>query len=201
MEVRRLFGEEESLVFESIAGLHKEVISEGFLSTLGDSFLVTLYKTLASSSVAFILVAEDGKEVVGFIAGSLATGKVYKDFMRRAGLKSLFVMLPKLLSPARVKRILETLLYPKKQRDSELPDPEILNFCVKGDRQGAGVGGMLFRALCEEMKSRQVEKIRIVTGGNQVSAQAFYEAKGAVLAKEIEVHSGDKSLVYLYDIV
>lgn len=200
MEIVRFSGSESDSEFLSIAQIHREEISEGFLSTLGDKFLVVLYRTLAQSEVAFLLVAKEEALVVGFLAGSLDTGRVYKDFMKRAGFQAVLMILPKLLNVARIKRVLETLLYPNKQKEEDLPEPEILNFCVSSEFQGKGVGGKLFREFCTEMKKRGVAKVRIVTGESQKSAQVFYEAKGAVLHKEIEVHEGAKSLVYLYDI-
>lgn len=203
MEVVKLTGQEPDSLYRQIAQIHREEISEGFLSTLGDDFLTTLYKTLATSPVAFLLIAQsagEATEVQGFIAGSLATGQVYKDFARRAGPKAFLALAPKILSPARIKRIVETLLYPNKQKQTDLPDPEILNFCVRSTLQGKGVGGKLFTAFIQEMKERGINKVRIVTGESQVSAQQFYEAKGAVLAQSIEVHKGTASRVYVYTI-
>lgn len=170
------------------------------MSTLGDGFLRLLYTTLARSDSAFVLVVTNGDRVEGFIVGATDTGLVYKEFFRRAGIRALPVLLPKLLSPARVKRVFETLLYPNRKRDDGLPEPEILNFCVRSGLQGQGIGSRLFGALCQEFLARGVPQIRIVTGESQVSAQKFYESKGASHASDIEVHRDSKSRVYVYDL-
>lgn len=186
--------------FREIAKLHREVIDTGFLSTLGDSFLITLYQTLAASPYAFLLVAESDGLPVGFICGSMDTGQVYKDFMRRAGLRVLPKLLPKFLSLRRIQRIVETLLYPGRNRGSDVPEAEILNFCVSTRLQKQGIGRRLFEALATEFARREVPRIKIVTGAVQTKAQGFYESVGARKHASLQVHKDAESLMYLYDI-
>jgi ribosomal protein S18 acetylase RimI-like enzyme len=182
------------------AEIHQNEIHEGFLSTLGRDFLVVLYGTLAGSEHAFVFAAVDGERVFGFIVGAMDTGAVYKEFMRRAGLKAVYLLAPKLFSFRRIKRIFETVLYPRRKKEDDLPEPEILNFCVRSDLQGQGVGSALFKELRSEFSRRGVEQIRIVTGETQRSAQTFYEKRGARLAANIEVHKDTVSRVYVFDI-
>lgn len=196
--VVRLHGYEP--VFGQLAEIHRKEIHEGFLSTLGDDFLTLLYRTLAQSESAFVLVDEDSGTVQGFIVGAVDTGGVYKQFFKKAGVRALPILLPKLLSLKRIKRVIETLFYPKGKQQDDLPEPEILNFCVRSELQGKGVGGQLFKALCEEFRRREVKQIRIVTGETQKSAQLFYEAKGAEHATNMEVHKDSSSRVYVYDL-
>jgi len=186
-------------VFSQMAEIHRCEIHEGFLSSLGDTFLAGLYTYLSESDDAFALAAMEGDRMLGFIVGAMDTGQVYKGFAKKGGFAAMRVLLPKLMSPARIKRILETLLYPKRKQSDGLPEPEILNFCVRTAAQGQGVGGALFRALLEEFRKRGVAKIRIVTGESQQSAQRFYETKGSVFVKETEVHQGTKSRVYVHE--
>lgn len=196
--VVRLTGDEA--VFDQLAEIHRKEIHEGFLSTLGDSFLKLLYQTLAQSDSAFVITSQEGGQVQGFIVGAVDTGGVYKQFFRKAGIRALPILLPKLLSWKRIKRVLETLFYPKGKQQDDLPQPEILNFCVRSELQGKGVGGQLFSALCDEFRRREIKQIRIVTGETQKSAQLFYEAKGAAHAANIEVHKDSSSRVYVYDL-
>lgn len=195
----RVTPESDSAIFADVARIHEATITGGFLSTLGPKFLIKLYETLAGSEHSFLIVAHRDGRMLGFICGSGSTSRVYKDFMKRAGLSSLPILLPKLLSFARIKRIIETLLYPKKQGD-DLPESEILNFCVDESVQRSGVGKILFFALVDEFRKRGVTEIRIVTGETQTKAQGFYEKLGATKAKTIQVHEGVGSLVYRYAI-
>ena len=197
IRIRRAGEADGEAVFAQLAAIHHAVVP-GFLATLGEPFLARLYRVLATSGHSFVFVAERGEEVLGLIAGSMNTGKVYRDFMWRAGVRGSFLLGRKLLSLRRLRRMLETLLYPKQQTD--LPDEEILNFCLRHDAQRQGIGGRLFRALEEEFLSRGVQRIKIVTGGQQFKAHRFYEKLGARKVLETEVHKGTKSFIYLHDL-
>jgi ribosomal protein S18 acetylase RimI-like enzyme len=166
---------------------------------LGDRFLVLLYEVLVASPSAFSFAAVADGRVLGFIVGATDTGLVFKEFARRGGARAFVALAPRLLSWRRLKRVVETLLYPSR-KDDGLPEPEILNFGVRPATQGQGVGAALFDRLVEEFRSRGVESIRIVTGESQQSAQAFYERRGARLAKTVELHKGTRSRVYVYDL-
>ena len=195
IEIEKLSLDSKSSYYEEISNIHKAEISEGFLATFGSNFLTILYKTIATSDYSFLYAAK----IVGFICGCTNTNKLYLDFIRRAGFKAAFILIPKLINPRKFLRIVETLLYPSKKVNKDLPDSEILNFCVKSNTQGKGVGKMLFHALIKEFKQIGVEKIKIVTGKNQVSAQKFYTKLGAKKVADIEIHKETESLIYTYN--
>lgn len=201
MEILRAGAGSGEDVFHQMAEIHREAIAEGFLSTLGERFLTGLYRHLSDMEGAFAFLAMDGTRVQGFVVGAMDTGRVYRSYAKKGGVSAFFALAPKMLSPRRIARVAETLLYPNRKQDDGLPEPEILNFCVRAECQGQGVGGRLFRALVAEFAERGVGEIRIVTGEGQRSAQDFYEAKGAVLVRSIEVHKGTPSRVYTYRIV
>tara|TARA_B100000029_G_scaffold13546_3_gene14128 strand:+ start:1186 stop:1809 length:624 start_codon:yes stop_codon:yes gene_type:complete len=184
--------------FEECARIHAEVIPGGFLVRLGRRFLSALYRHLAGSRHAFLIAALRREEVVGFIVGCEDTRRLYREFLLRNPFPVACAMAGLVFSPSAWKRVYETWRYPSQKLEVELPGNEILNFCVATKCQGKGVGGILFDALCEEFQQREVKEVRIVTGGEQESAHRFYEAKGALLAGEITVHSGAVSRVYVH---
>ncbi|MBS1723716.1 MAG: GNAT family N-acetyltransferase [Armatimonadetes bacterium] len=200
MEIRPIDPTSTPLVFDEMAAVHRNEITEGFLSQFGDKFLSRLYRSISGSSSAFCLGAFEDDRLLGFIVGATDTGRVYKDYARTGGLGTFLTLAPKLFSPARLKRIVETLVYPNKKRSDDLPEPEILNFCVRKETQGTGVGGRLFAALLAEFGRRGVQTIRIVTGESQVSAQQFYEKRGAKLAATTEIHKGTTSRIYVFEV-
>ena len=184
-----------------IADLHREAIVGGFLSSLGQPFLVALYDGLATSRSAFVITATRGAELMGFICGTTDTRRAYLEFgISRNGPRAAWHLLPKLVSLGVVRRVAETLLYPAKTTAVELPRAEILNFCVSEACRGQGVGKRLFVELVAEFRRRNVHKIRIVTGAGQLSAQAFYDRLSARRVTELEVHDGAASVVYTYPI-
>jgi len=186
--------------FDQLGQIHKAEIEQGFLSTLGLRFLRNLYRGLSQSPRAFVFAAVRDDQVLGFICGSTDTGKVYRGFFLSRGIIAAVQLLPKMVSWQRVRRLAETLLYPSRSQDLELPKAEILNFCVSRDCQRMGIGKRLFAELVGEFQRRNIYSFRIVTGANQVKAQQFYESLQATKRAEIEVHDGTKSLVYAYEI-
>lgn len=182
-----------------VARLHAAAITEGFLTSLGHPFLLALYDGLSRSRSAFVITATAESDLLGFICGATDTRRAYLDFaLSRGGPKAALRLLPRLVSPRTVRRVAETLLYPTKQTAVELPRAEILNFCVSEAHRGQGVGRRLFEALLDEFGRRDVAKIRIVTGSEQVQAQAFYDRVGATRITELEVHEGSASVVYTH---
>jgi len=186
--------------FEQIASIHVAEISEGFLSTMPDSFLRTLYRTIASSPKAFLLVTRNQGNISGFLAASEDTGAVYKSMLLRGGPLLFVRALPKLFSFKRIAGILETLFYPARKTQTELPAAEIINFCVSSSYQRQGIGGLLFTAMEAEYRKRGIAKIKIITGEHQKSAQKFYEKLGAKKVETISVHKGTQSFAYTYQI-
>jgi ribosomal protein S18 acetylase RimI-like enzyme len=189
--------------WREIASLHQEEIQEGFLSTLGQEFLARLYAAVVQSDDAFLLAALVGNagKVAGFICGSTDTNQVMRDCIFQSGFRLIPPLLPRVLSLRTVSKILETLRYSRHNGSSALPKAEILNFCVSRGVQRQGVGRRLFGALISEFKRRGVDQIKIVTGESQVTARRFYEAIHARQIGNIEVHTGARSVVFLYQIV
>ncbi len=198
--LERINGHVDNRILRRLAEIHKEEIGGGFLSRLGIPFLTRLYRALSGSPYSFVIVAKQGEDMAGFICGATDTRSVYRYFMLRWGIFTLPVLLPRLVSSSRLRRVLETLLYPSKKENQDLPRPEILNFCVAQQWQRQGLGKKLFGALVEEFRKRDVPRMKIVTGSEQTKAQMFYESLNATKAAEIEIHDGTKSLVYTYNI-
>ena len=182
----------------SIARLHTEQISAGFLTSLGQRFLVHLYDSIATCDDAVLLTARQGERLAGMICGSTDTRRVYRHFVRRKAVQAGLAALPRLLTIERMKHVWETWRYPASSPQLDLPTSEVLNFCVSSDFQRRGVGVSLFDRLTQELHARGLRDLKIVTGEAQESAHRFYEAVGAVLAHRTEVHRGQASRIYLY---
>ena len=175
-------------------------IPAGSLVRLGMRFLTEIYRAIATSPHSFLYIAECKTMVIGFIGGSISTRRFYRWFAVRRGFVAAFFALPHLLSPGFIKRAVETLRYPQQDTPMSLPDSEILNFCVRSNTQGRGVGRRLFDALVGNFQQCDVSKIRIVTGENQNAAQHFYINIGAKKVGKLQVHEGIESTVFVYDV-
>jgi ribosomal protein S18 acetylase RimI-like enzyme len=184
-----------------VARLHTEAIDQGFLTSLGQPFLATLYEGLAASRSSFVITATLDDELLGFICGATDTRRAYLEFaLSSSAPRAALRVLPRLWSPSTIRRVVETLRYPSRRTSVELPSAEILNFCVTQSQRGLGIGRRLFEALVAEFSRRAVQEIRIVTGAEQRSAQAFYDRIGAHRVMELEIHEGMKSVAYTYTV-
>ena len=181
--------------------IHRREISQGFLSSLGGRALEFIFSLAADGKHGVLMVAKDGDgKTIGFLLGATSTGKFYKEFMLKKALVAGFVLLPKLLSFARLRKVLETLLYPSKSELQDLPRAELLDIAVTAEAQGTGVAAALFKALAADLRARGIVEFRITTGESLTRAQRFYEKLGAERVATIEVHQGQNTVVYVYHI-
>jgi ribosomal protein S18 acetylase RimI-like enzyme len=197
-EIRLLGPREPRETFQALAQLHASEISGGFLTSLGQPVLQQLYQAIHQSDDAFILVAEQGGTIVGFLCGSLDTKRVYRRVLLHAWPRVLPKLIGKLARWSTLQRCWETLRYPAKPTTTPLPPAEILNFCVSRAVQRSGIGRALFAAMQAEFRHRHVAAIKIVTGAEQHSAIRFYESVGAQPAGRLEVHANVESRLFVF---
>lgn len=185
-----------------IARLHKKLIPEGNLSALPLKFLVSIYKSISKSKYSFLYVAKYKNQIVGFIAGSVNTKKVLRSFVisNFYRIDLFFMVLLHSLKNHKTNQNKETLDYILKEKKSNLPKSEILNFCIDENFQGKGVSSLLFAELNKSFIKKGVKEYKIDTGGNQISAQKFYEKKGAKKVFIHELHKGIKSIIYTVEL-
>ena len=109
----------------SIASLHMHEIDQGFLSELGLRFLTMFYPSAIESGSGFCIVGEQEGEIVGFVCGTTSLSSLYKAFLMRHTVQAIPVILPKLFNVQRIKKIVETLLYPSKKESMYILDGAI----------------------------------------------------------------------------
>lgn len=193
---------EFSDIHKIIIQIHRNEISQGFLSSLGNNALALLFSLAAESKFGQLYVAQkiESGRVVGFLLGTINTNAFYRDFLRRKSLKAVFILAPKLLSLKRIRKLFETLFYPHKKSIQTLPKPELLDVAVSKEFQGTGVAQMLFDEFLKKLHSIGIDEFKITTGEELIGAQRFYEKLGAKKVGEVEIHKGQKTLIYVYSI-
>jgi len=181
---------------ETIARLHARQITTGFLSTLGSGFLRRLYRRINRSPVAFVIVADNGRGVIGFVAGSTDMAGLYRSFLWRDGL---FIAAPlawRMIGSWR--RALETGRHSgasaQRGRGSEL-----LSIAVDPAWQGHGIGQMLVEAFLVSTRDRGQEAAHVVVGADNEPAIALYRRNGFNIVERFELHAGTESLLMQWD--
>jgi ribosomal protein S18 acetylase RimI-like enzyme len=185
-------------VYRQVAHLHATNLDQGFLSSLGIGFLTELYRAIDHCPQSVLIVKSEQDKVVGFVAGLAGPMTlIYKLLMQRLLIWSM-PLIPILLSPSRMRRVLEILRYTKKGIPrTDLPVAELLSIVVTPDHRGNGSAEALYTALTAYFKQMQVTKFKIVVGGNLAPAHKFYQRMGAQPLADLELHQGAKSVVYV----
>jgi len=183
---------------QRVAGLHADRISEGFLSTLGPTFLRRLYRRAVRSPDAFVLVAIDDApidaSVLGFVAGAHDLQRFYRSFLVRDGLVAATAAAPRLIRS--FGRVLETLRYPA--WSDELPRAEVLAVAVDGRCTGRGIGHRLVGAATNEFRAHGVPAVKVVAGSGNQPALRLYEGCGFARRRSIAVHGDAPSEVLVW---
>ena len=181
-----------------IAEIHKAEIKKGFLSSLDVRFLESLYSFIIKSDFSFCVVAKEGDRVMGFAAGTLDINKLYLKFLKNHFFSSFAIFFPKILSPSFMKKIFETLLYPKKEND--LPKAELLTIAIRNEFQNDGLGGKMLFLFISEMQKRGTKIFKVVVGEELKQAIKFYEKNGFKMLRNTTVHDRRVSRVYIYNL-
>lgn len=199
-DVRIVGGDLPDEVVRQAAALHRRQIPDGFISSLGPDFLGRVVRNVADSEHGIALVALEEERVRGLLLGAVTAGGLFRDFLVHHGLGAARDVLAHLVRPAVWRKIFESLFYPARRPGEELPEPELLDLAVDEESVGTGLAGRLFAAFAEELRGRGADGFRITTGASLERARGFYEKMGAERVAEMEIHRGERTLVYRYRI-
>jgi len=184
-------------VYQKVAQLHCEHINQGFLATLGPSFLALLYEAIDKDKSSVLIAKEVDGEVIGFVSGAVSLRSIYKQLLYRPF--SLFIELAScFFSISKLSKIFEILFIGKNNPILKgLPQHELLTIVVDPSHQGQGHAEDLFASLCNYFNTANVMNFKIVVGLDLARAHAFYLKMGCTLAGEMQVHKGKHSQVFV----
>jgi ribosomal protein S18 acetylase RimI-like enzyme len=173
------------------ARLHAQLITEGFLSSLGPRFLRRLYGRIARSDGSFLLIAEADGTAVGFIAGSVALGRLYRSFLLRDGVVAALSAPVRLVTA--LPRVLDTLRHGRE--GSGIGGGELLAVAVDPGWRDRHVGRQLVEGFLRELELRRVSSAHVVVGAGNAVAIAVYRRAGFTPARTLEMHRGTQSVL------
>ena len=184
-------------ILRQVGKLHAENLDQGFLSTLGASFLSLMYRAIDECESAVLLVETRELGVVGFVSGAESMSLIYRQMFRHWP-QLIRSLLPSLLNPVRVWRILEILLHSRHEANSGgLPSFELLSIAVDPEYRGQGVSERLYRGLINHCKALKKPAFKIIVGEVLLPAHRFYGRMGAGVVGEVCVHGDQRSLIYV----
>ncbi len=186
--------------YHQIAKLHIQNIDKSFLSSLGIEFLTFLYQAIDESDHGILITKTQNNDLVGFVAGTTDIKAIYLSLFRRP-LKLMRVLLPNIIFPSRLWKIIEIFIRSKEERKFiKLPKAELLSISVRNDYRRKGVAKNLYENLLVYFKTRKKNEFKILVGKKLIDAQRFYKEMGALKMGEIELHSGNLSYIFIQKI-
>jgi ribosomal protein S18 acetylase RimI-like enzyme len=171
-----------------VAALHRDSLAEDFLPSLGLNFLETLYRGMIGLELAWGWVALEDGQVVGFVAATDDSRRLFGQMIRRRPLAlswsvaRALLRRPRLLFPT-----LETFLYPSREGKDSTP-AELLVIAVRGGRRSTGVGASLVGRLDETMASRRLVSYKVTVRAGNEGANRFYRKLGFALSRSFPMY-------------
>lgn len=179
-----------------IANLHISGISTGFISSLGKQFVTTLYGEIAKNKNCFGMVAVENGKILGYVTFTTNLNSLYKSILFKGGFKLAWRLAGNLLSWKKIKRIFETLFYPNRVKNMDLPSAELLSIAIDKEAQGKGIATTLIKQGMAECSARGIDHIKLLVAEQNKAANQLYLKCGFQLHSQIESH-GIVSNIYV----
>lgn len=199
MESRFTFGVLEAEHARQVAKLHIEGISTGFISSLGIDFVTALYEAIAHSETSFGFVTGliiGNNKVLGFVTFTTNVGKLYKSIVLKKGLRFAFLLVGKMFSVQRAKKVFETLFYPSRVDKMNLPSAELLSIVVAPEARRLKLATQLIQKGFEQCRQMGIDKVKVMVGAANEPANKLYQRCGFELVGQIDSH-GVPSNIYV----
>ena len=180
-----------------LANLHFDLISGGFLPTLGRRFMRVLYRGLLDWPGTRALIVEDDGGVTAFVVAVEDIGAFYRWFIKNRWLAAGLAAIPAVLNPATAGRAWESFRYGGNSEGEAIP-AEILSLGVAPRARGRGLSRLLLDRVVRSLGSTGHDQVKVVVGSTNLVAIAAYEKAGFVEHDRIEVHQGESSEVLVW---
>ena len=188
-------------VYRQVARLHMAGINQGFLPTLGESFLTLLYEAIDADPRSVLYIEQVEGTVVGFVAGGRGMGTIYRQMFRRWA-RLLVALLPTMLKLGKLRRVMEIVWYSRGQKPMrDCPKAELFSIVVSANARGSGAAQRLYAELADRFFHDGEEAFCIVVGQDLAPAHRFYRRMGAVPMADVTVHHGQTSTLYRHDLL
>jgi len=186
-----------------LARLHRAAFPGFFLTTLGEPFLVQLYRGYLADHTAVTVVARaaDGS-VRGAVIGTTEPAGFFSRLLKKQlpGF-ALAAARAVVVSPRAGRRLLRALCY----RGDASPGATgalLSSICVDATAQGTGLGGQLLEAWTQEVQRRGIGSAFLTTDAtDNDDVNRFYEQRGWVLSERYITREGRSMNCYTITLV
>lgn len=162
-----------------VVQVHIASFSGFFLTFLGPAFLRELYTATLIDHAGMSFVAEEDKELVGFVVGTAQPAGFYRRLLRQRWWRFAWAsVVPTLKHPSVIPRLLSAFSMPGHVTQQERRGT-LMSIAVLPSTQGHGVGGALVQTFLAEARQRDLHQVDLTTDqDNNETANAFYRNLG-----------------------
>jgi len=181
-----------------LARLHVSAFPGFFLSTLGEPFLVQMYRGFLTDPSAVCVVARDeGGDVIGAVVGTVQPAGFFSRLLRRRWPGFVLASIGAVIrNPAAAPRLLAAVRYrggPRAGDDGAL----LSSICVDRAAQGGGVGRELIAAWERAVSDLGVDTASLTTDADDnFAVNRFYQSRGWELASTYLTNGGRSMNLY-----
>lgn len=198
----------EEVDLKTVARIHERNLKQSFLATLGEGFLIEMYRAIDVCPSSVLFVERDPAGLpIGFVSGAIGMGPIYRTMLRRLHVLP-FVMVPSLRSPRHMRCTLEILYYSARAKAHTPaaagrasgfapPTAELLSIAVEPSARSSGAAARLYATLVTHFRAQGQSAFRIVVGEALEAAHRFYRKMGAEPIATTELHKGERSTIYV----
>ncbi len=182
----------------AVARQHQAAMGSSLWARLGVPFLEALYRALVDSPHFLGFVYEEDGEILGFIAGSTDTGRMFREVLRTDYAPLSVAAAQGLLRrPSVLLRLIRTNTYFDASGD-EIPGESL--FCSFQPRlRGTRVSGHINKVLFDELAARGHRWVKITTEADNAGANRQLRSWGFEQDRRFEFY-GKTMLRYVLDL-
>ena len=183
---------------ERLAEMHSQAMGNSLWAQLGERFLLELYRGLIDSPyfLGFVYEERDAQseqQILGFIAGSTDTDRMFKSLFRKRYALLAIAAGPALLRrPFLLKKLLQTHKYSR--MSTETPDtiPGESLFCsFEPQLRGKRISGHINKVLFDELLARGHHRVKISTETDNNGANRQLQSWGFEQIHEFRFYGKD----------
>lgn len=186
----------------AVAALHHADMGHSLWATLGERFLLALYRGLINNGrfLGFVYV-DDANTPQGFIAGSTDASTMMGELLRTSGPLLAASALPGVLRhPRTLVRLLQTPLYFSRSDDSDLNVPAESLFCSFAPAlRGQRISNHINKVLFDELLARGCPHVKITTEADNLAANRQLQRWGFTERRRFRFYGKDM-VTYVLDL-
>lgn len=171
----------------SAVSLHREALSDrSFVTMLGQSFLVELYRRVLARRAAFLVLAHEHGRLDGFILASKDSDQLMRTVL--SGSHAFILrMVPALVRhPGLIARLWQTLRYSKNQGTHV--KAELVAIAVAPERRSRGIGRQMLSMLEWEFARQGVTEYKVAVHQEMEESNRFYLQNGMRLHNVFDMY-------------